>query len=305
MRVGAEAGSGGALMPVLDMANHSASPNARVRQSAVSGDYQLQATRAIAAGEEVTISYGDLSNDDLFLNHGFFVDGFDEEGAAAEEEPAASAPQPANPHDVVQIWLGLPLLEAGAAKARELGLAGAEALPQSVAQAAAEPWRAAALQALGVPARGAAASAVPARLGLGEAGDDKMLRAADAVAARSEAALADPSDAELAAAAALVSGMAAAVESCFGTTLEEDEGVVGAMRAGVARLSETQASAVRFRLSKKRLLRAYAEAHGAKVPRAGGPDSASGAVRMAAPPTATAETPARRRRRSAQWPKVE
>lgn len=271
--------SPGALLPVLDVANHSASPNARLAKSPASGEYQLVATAAIAAGDEVTVSYGPLGNDELVLDYGFMQ-------------------AQGNAHDVVQIWLGMPLLEAGAAKARELGLTGAEALPESVdAECTREPWRRAALTRCGVQKR-----AAPARLGLGGVGDNKLLEAAGVVAARSEASLGDPSDAEDAAAAALVTGMAAAVESCFGTTLEEDQSVVDTLDAGVARLSPNQALAVRFRLAKKRLLRAYAAAHGAPAPEVG----ASKAVVMP-PVQAPGEAAApvrRRRRRATQWPKV-
>ncbi|KAJ0408011.1 hypothetical protein P43SY_000215 [Pythium insidiosum] len=50
------------LLPVIDMANHDAEdPNAEIRRSE-DGSFSLVATRAIAADEPVTISYGNLSN---------------------------------------------------------------------------------------------------------------------------------------------------------------------------------------------------------------------------------------------------
>ena len=68
-----------AIAPFLDMANHSARPNAEVGTQAVSrlggapkGNLQLVATRRIAAGEEVLISYGPtLTNEQLFVRYGF------------------------------------------------------------------------------------------------------------------------------------------------------------------------------------------------------------------------------------------
>lgn len=71
-----------AVAPFLDMANHTARPNAEVGTQAITrlggaptGNLQLVATRPIKAGEEVTISYGPaLTNEQLFTRYGFTLE---------------------------------------------------------------------------------------------------------------------------------------------------------------------------------------------------------------------------------------
>lgn len=66
-------GGSPAMLPLIDMCNHSSSPNAEVR--AISkGAVELYALREIGAGEAVTFSYGvDLPNDFWLLDYGFVV----------------------------------------------------------------------------------------------------------------------------------------------------------------------------------------------------------------------------------------
>jgi len=103
------------LVPVIDMCNHEAgSPGARVVPG-LGGGASLVAARELAAGEAVTISYGDGLTNDAFLNDYGFL------------------PSPTNPADAVAVRLTGALLSASAA------LAGLE--PRADAGAA---WRRAA-----------------------------------------------------------------------------------------------------------------------------------------------------------------
>eukprot|EP00397_Hematodinium_sp_SG-2012_P051018 GEMP01059553.1.p1 GENE.GEMP01059553.1~~GEMP01059553.1.p1 ORF type:complete len:344 (+),score=50.46 GEMP01059553.1:106-1137(+) len=58
------------LVPLVCFANHSPTPNAQVQRAQETVD--LVATQNIAAGEEVYISYGDLSTEQLLFSYGFF-----------------------------------------------------------------------------------------------------------------------------------------------------------------------------------------------------------------------------------------
>lgn len=59
------------LLPLIDMANHGGeAANSSVKVMGDDGSVALVTTKDIAAGEEVTISYGCLGNDDLLLDYG-------------------------------------------------------------------------------------------------------------------------------------------------------------------------------------------------------------------------------------------
>lgn len=60
------------LVPGIDMASHSPSPTCKVIHK--DGCYELVTTRAVTPGEELTIDYGPLSNDELLGNFGFTTD---------------------------------------------------------------------------------------------------------------------------------------------------------------------------------------------------------------------------------------
>lgn len=65
----------GTLLPVLDLANHDESnPAARAVADGPRGPVRLVAARDLAPGDQVTISYGPLSNDALLLDYGFVVE---------------------------------------------------------------------------------------------------------------------------------------------------------------------------------------------------------------------------------------
>lgn len=61
-----------ALVPVIDLANHSFDPNAEVAYDAASGSVQLRPLRPVAAGEALSIDYGcRRDNLDLMCDYGF------------------------------------------------------------------------------------------------------------------------------------------------------------------------------------------------------------------------------------------
>mmetsp|Transcript_31056 Transcript_31056/g.62672 ORF Transcript_31056/g.62672 Transcript_31056/m.62672 type:complete len:442 (-) Transcript_31056:129-1454(-) len=63
-----------ALIPVIDLANHAATPNAEVGVQEPGGGGILRSLRKLALGEEVTISYGrKASNLELLATHGFVM----------------------------------------------------------------------------------------------------------------------------------------------------------------------------------------------------------------------------------------
>ncbi|TYZ60388.1 hypothetical protein PybrP1_004628 [[Pythium] brassicae (nom. inval.)] len=62
-----------ALLPVIDMANHASENPAATIVRADDGSFQLVTLRAVAKGEAVTISYGDLSNAELLCRYGFVL----------------------------------------------------------------------------------------------------------------------------------------------------------------------------------------------------------------------------------------
>lgn len=70
----AQRGAAPVLLPLIDLANHTFDgPTAKVEGSADATC--LVAARQLRAGEEVSLNYGPLSNDDLFLDYGT-VDGW-------------------------------------------------------------------------------------------------------------------------------------------------------------------------------------------------------------------------------------
>ena len=100
-----------AMLPLIDVANHSFEPTATVRPAfgdgVDRGAVELAARREIAAGDPVTLDYGALTNDHFLLDYGFVPTTESGDG---------------NPHDVAALRWDLGLLDA----AREVaGLAAA------------------------------------------------------------------------------------------------------------------------------------------------------------------------------------
>lgn len=100
------------MLPLIDMANHSFTPNAKVRalhsnNNNNTNTYMKGSSRGVALAmvalkdikveEEITLSYGNLSNDFLLMDYGFIV---------AE-----------NPHDTVVLQFSVELVEAAQAVA--------------------------------------------------------------------------------------------------------------------------------------------------------------------------------------------
>jgi histone-lysine N-methyltransferase SETD3 len=85
-----------AMLPLIDMANHSFDPNAKiVGQSGTAGALQMVAIKEIQQGDPILLSYGNLVNDFLLLDYGFIV--------------------PDNPYDTVQLRFDRNLIEAAKA----------------------------------------------------------------------------------------------------------------------------------------------------------------------------------------------
>eukprot|EP00879_Flechtneria_rotunda_P001900 GHRR01002073.1.p1 GENE.GHRR01002073.1~~GHRR01002073.1.p1 ORF type:complete len:603 (+),score=223.44 GHRR01002073.1:581-2389(+) len=103
-----------ALLPLIDIANHSFSPNCEVVP--MQGGVAMIAKRQIAAGEPLLLSYGKLSNDFLLMDYGFVV--------------------PNNPHDRVALRFDMDLVNAAAL------IGGArDASGQLLQLNASAPWR--------------------------------------------------------------------------------------------------------------------------------------------------------------------
>lgn len=69
--------SAGVLLPLIDMCNHSFSPNAKVIGSKARNKNDslfMVAMRDIAADEPIMLSYGNLPNDFLLLDYGFLIE---------------------------------------------------------------------------------------------------------------------------------------------------------------------------------------------------------------------------------------
>lgn len=79
-----------AMLPLIDMANHSFQPNAKIAPGP-GGSMCMVALRELRAGEPVLLCYGALPNDYLLLDYGFLV--------------------PGNPHDTVQLRFDRGLVE--------------------------------------------------------------------------------------------------------------------------------------------------------------------------------------------------
>jgi len=120
---GKEGGGSGenrwALLPLIDMANHSFSSNAEVLCE-MDGSVSLLARRDLAPQEPVLVNYGNLSNELLLLDYGFLMD--------------------PNPHDRCALSFDMALVTL----ARQL----VKALPEHHELADTAPWRQKILESL-------------------------------------------------------------------------------------------------------------------------------------------------------------
>ena len=117
-------GKPAAMLPLIDVANHSFEASAEVRAAVGEGPgaIEMVASRPLRAGDEVTLNYGNLSNDHFLLDYGF-------------------VPQGINKHDTASLRWDVSYLEA----AREVA-----GLAQVPFAAGTEPWQSAMLSELGL-----------------------------------------------------------------------------------------------------------------------------------------------------------
>ena len=117
-------GKPAAMLPLIDVANHSFEASAEVRAAMGEGPgaIEMVASRPLRAGDEVTLNYGNLSNDHFLLDYGF-------------------VPQGINKHDTASLRWDVSYLEA----AREVA-----GLAQVPFAAGTEPWQSAMLSELGL-----------------------------------------------------------------------------------------------------------------------------------------------------------
>ena len=138
-----------AMLPLIDVANHSFDPTAMVRP-APGGAIEMAATKSLKTGDEVSLNYGNLTNDAFLLDYGF----------VPLESAGANG---GNPYDAAGLRWDVGLLEA----AREI--AGLSAVPFGASAAGMgtalggdapfAPWQKQALMALGLESGGAEAGA--------------------------------------------------------------------------------------------------------------------------------------------------
>lgn len=255
-----------AMLPLVDMANHSFDPNVEVLP--VEGGVGLFARKKVSAGEPLLLSYGKLSNDFLLMDYGFVV--------------------AANPHDAVQLRFDVGLLQAGAVVSNATDALGA---PLDMSPA---PWRSEALRALRLEGPGADLELAVGRGQGPDLVDPRLVAAARVLVAREAGEVAGRGAERLCAvdrplsrenetaALRVVAGVLAVALSNFRTTLEQDRALLagqlpqrptgpGAEAAAAAlRLpaGEDEELAVRFRAEKKAILAAALQRVGELAKRA-------------------------------------
>eukprot|EP00798_Chlamydomonas_sp_ICE-L_P020881 gene20881-27724_t len=141
-----------AMLPLIDMANHSFTPNCEVKPTD-NGGIGMFAMRELKAGDTLQLSYGSLMNDFLFMDYGFLVND--------------------NPYDRVQLRFSTDMLQTGADIAN-IGLE--EPL-------AASGWRKDILQKLDLAG---SSSNLEVTFGGPQHADPRLLAAARVLVARSE-----------------------------------------------------------------------------------------------------------------------
>jgi len=244
------ANSAPAMLPVIDICNHSFNPSVSVRaieEGDNAGGVELIARRALTSGEPIELSYGNLSNDELLLDYGFIVKD--------------------NPFDCVKLRWDLKLIELareiGGLAAAPIGAATSESASESATHldtvAKVAPWQATALERIGLV--GDDPNVELSVFGAGQVMDKKALaglrvlyskssaeasRAADAPFGEIDADVVSK-DTEIKALRTCMSLLALALGN-FSTTLEKDEELHDAATSPQVRL------AIAFRMEKKKVL---------------------------------------------------
>ena len=226
-KVGGSAGH--ALLPLIDMANHSQSPNCKVLPAGSNRRGKVLLTQtAVSAGDELCVSYGELQNDEFLLSYGFI------------DEP--------NPFDRVAVAFGVEMVAVAQS------VVGLGPGPDTEPGAAVQPFQAEALAGLGLVGPGANTEVL---LGGPELVDRRLLGGLRVLCAGAPAELQGRTPAELqecalsptneARAWRTAAGLTALVQAQFPTSSPADEQLL----AG-GELEPSLEAAVRFRLSKKR-----------------------------------------------------
>ena len=249
-----------ALLPLIDIANHSFEPNAKVVPG-TQGAMLLKALAPIAPGEPLLVSYGNLQNDFLLMDYGFII--------------------PGNPHDTAALSFSATLLDF----AREAaGLSGMPfGSPDAAEHAAATgddpvaaPWQRQLLTQLRLVGPGADREL---RMGGASVVDQRLLAALRvlycqdpaalrALPAGKQAAYLQSPDGQLSlanerAALATAAAVCAVALAQWKGTLADDESLLSA--AQTPPLSDDMRLAVAFRANKKRLLSDAVKAIKAKL----------------------------------------
>ncbi|KAL6754076.1 hypothetical protein V8C86DRAFT_2713014 [Haematococcus lacustris] len=239
-----------ALLPLIDMCNHSFQPNCEVLP-VEGGGCSLVAKHSIAAGDALLISYGPLPNDFLLMDYGFL--------------------QPDNPHDRVQLRFDLGLIQpsicmrlppVGVERARVYG-------PNQVPRGQ-QPslWQSRVLAQLGLQGPGAN---LEVTLGGSQLVDPRLVAATRVLLARSEAELQGRNMAELGSldlplsrateVATLETLATVALKALFGffTQLPQDQLMLNQTQP----LADDLRMAIAFRAEKKKLLKTVFKGLGA------------------------------------------
>ncbi|KAL6746522.1 hypothetical protein V8C86DRAFT_2940393 [Haematococcus lacustris] len=253
-----------ALLPLIDMCNHSFQPNCEVLP-VEGGGCSLVAKHSIAAGDALLISYGPLPNDFLLMDYGFL--------------------QPDNPHDRVQLRFDLDLIQVGVELARVYGP------DQKPLELQPSRWQSRVLAQLGLQGPGAN---LEVTLGGSQLVDPRLVAATRVLLARSEAELQGRNMMELGTLALPLSraaevatlrtlaGVAAMPLSRFSTPLQQDQLMLGLNQGkpggdqsasasepppgqSVPSLADDLRMAIAFRAEKKKLLSAVIQGLGARL----------------------------------------
>eukprot|EP00884_Botryococcus_braunii_P014680 jgi/Botrbrau1/23212/Bobra.0041s0056.1 len=226
-----------AMLPLIDMCNHSGDPNCKVRpHGGTPGGVQLESLRPLRAGEALSINYGDLPNDFFLLDYGFVVED--------------------NPHDYIELRYDLAMLEAG----REIAGLKAVDLTEEQRQM---------LQELGLGGVGGSKAISHVRLYRNKQ-QCPVLAAARVLAQRDASSLRQASLKQLPAlandsiplpqdleACKTVVGVATLLLAQFPTSIKEDVELLRGADGAPSPLPDNVQLAVRFRMEKKKILNGY------------------------------------------------
>ncbi|KAK9790544.1 hypothetical protein WJX73_007583 [Symbiochloris irregularis] len=221
------------MLPLIDMSSHSFEPNCKVQQLS-NGDVRMITLREVSRGLPLTLSYGNLDNDALLLDYGFFVRG--------------------NPHDRVGLQFTLALIKAGRAEVAKISDADQSSLDSLPS------WQRGRLEELGVE------SGSEVTLGRKPVATEALVAAIRILAATDESQLQGRGAADLGSlekplngdvevlALRILAGVCLCAHNRFSSTLAEDDMAIEAALQGREPLAADVLLAVQFRAEKKRVL---------------------------------------------------